>query len=293
MATTPSGMLNAVAIVDGGPIASTRYGARKPTPSSCTPSSVSTNALDVPTRTGPNCIASAPDPRSSSTTSRRSSADSLPCRVVDGQRRCRGRWRAACRCSTPSASAFRSAGVPRRGVVAAAGVELAQFALQLLDLALQTGLPVVQVVQDADQVVWSRSGQRVRGRDRPNLDGDGEAEGRESAPRSARWPPGWAACRGRASVVSAASTGVSTASAASRGGRGRLRPSNRELGGRSAPGFPRLRFRAHVSGSLQKRGASYGERFRGVSCVEHVPADGGGVAEDADAEDTTTTAVES
>ena len=77
VAATPPGMFSAVSRVLASPMATTRYGAVSACPSTWMRPPVPVNEVVVPTRTGPNWMASAPAPRSSSTTSSRSSPPSL------------------------------------------------------------------------------------------------------------------------------------------------------------------------------------------------------------------------
>ena len=163
--------------------------------------------------------------------------------------------------STPSASALRLRGVPRCGVVTAAGVELAEFALQLLRSGLcRRDCRSLRSARIRARLVRSCPGQRVGGRDRPNLDRDGEAEGAASSTPISTLAARVGRFRGaRERGFRGLSLGLDGLSGG-RGGRGRLRiVEPRTWRKRGAPGFPRLWFRAHVSGSLRKRGASHAE----------------------------------
>ena len=134
------------------------------------------NAVVVPTRTGPNWIASAPAPRSSSTTSSRSSPPSVPVRVGDGDDDARAGGRAACRAAprAPAPPAAPAGGRRPSGCRSSAGWR--RLACSWRDLRAQPVGPVVLVVEDADEVVLAQPGQRVGRAVGVHLHGDGEAE---------------------------------------------------------------------------------------------------------------------
>ena len=187
------------------------------------------------------------------------------------------------------------------------------------DLLAQPLLAGVEVVEDADEVLLAGTGQRLVVADVADLDGEGETEqqgedadqgGGQRVPaparpdghrrpvgvRLGRRPPRRLSAR-RFASGSAVGLGLGLVGVLRRR---RLRPSGSGLVGsvRAGPwlslgvdvrGLPARRWLPQPSGTERVRHRVVG-RLRGTgarrvgrSCPEHVPADGRGVAEDADA----------